>query len=341
MSRRRPTLKDVARLAGVSLSTASRALAEHPDVSETAKAKVQAMAQELGYRPSMLARGLVGGNTSTLGLLVSHITNPFYPQLAGAIEEFAHSRGYTVFLCNTLDDPGRTEEYLGRLLGQGVDGLIHASIGADESLLEPFMERSTPVVLVNRRSVGRLEVDMVVADNDGGTRQAVRHLLDLGHQDIAFIGGPEFASVSRERLAAFRDELQAAGLALAESLFRRAQFTRQSGYQMGRSLLEGRPRPTAIFAVNDVVAMGVLDAALKLGLRVPLELSLVGFDDIEPAGLGPLRLTTVASPIQQMGQLACERLLHAIAAGVHHQPQYMVLQTHLVVRDTTARAPTD
>ena len=335
MPNRHPTLKDVAKLAGVSVTTASRAIASHPDVSAGTKARVQAAREMLGYRPSLLARGLASGQSLTLALLVSDITNPFYPQLARSIAEVAHQAGYVLILFNTCDNRERSSESFDRLIGLGVDGVIHASVGADEDFLHLLVERCIPLVVANRRPIHTRGLDVVVADNFGGARQATHHLVELGHQRIAFIAGPEFASVSEERLSGYRAELEENHLLFRASLVRRCDFTRHGGYEAAREILQLHPRPTAIFAVNDVVALGVMDIALDLELRIPADLSVIGFDNIEPSGLGPLRLTTISAPIREMGQIACERVLQAIRNPASYHPQATILDTHLVVRDTT------
>lgn len=339
MRRGRPTLRDVARRAGVSVSSASRVIADHPDISEATRAQVLTAIRELGYRPSLLARSLVSGQSFTLALLVSDITNPFYPQLARSIAEVAHKAGYVLTLFNTSDERERSKESIDRLIGLGVDGVIHASVGRDEDLLHLLFERSIPLVIVNRPPNHTHTTDVVTADNAGGARQAVRHLIGLAHQRIAFVAGPDFASNSEERLSGYRAELEESNLLYQADLVTRCDFTRQGGYAAARKLLELHPRPTAIFAVNDVVALGVMDVALELGLRLPADLSIIGFDDIEPSGLGPLRLTTISAPIAEMGQIAVDRLLQAIRDPDSHEPQETVLATQLIVRDTTGHPP--
>jgi LacI family transcriptional regulator len=339
MDERHPTLRDVARKCGLSISTVSRVVIDHPDVSEETRARVKAAIQELGYRPSTLARGLVGGKTYSLGLLVSDIRNPFYPHLAAAIEDVASVEGYIVLLCNTHDDPQRTQEYVRRLIDHRVDGLIHGSVIADDEVMQELAKFKMPLVLVNRRPKEEAGYDLIVADNVEGSRKGTNHLIELGHRRIAFIGGPEYASVSWDRLRGYREALTEAGIEIDESLIRVADFTRQSGFWVARELLLQSPRPTGILAINDVVALGVLDAALDQGLNIPQDISIVGFDNIEITGLGPLRLTTISTQIREMGRLACQRLLGAILRPEKHEICTITLETQLVIRDTTSQVP--
>jgi LacI family transcriptional regulator len=337
MAKYYPTLKDVARAAGVSVSTVSRVSSDHPDVSEEARLKVKSAMADLGYRPSLLAQGLVSGHSRAIGLVVSNITNPFYPQLVGAIEEEASRQGYFVFLCNTYDDPERSDIYLDRLMRQGVDGIIHASVHADDGSFRSLVEREIPLVLVNRRSWHLEGIDMVVFDSRGGAIKASRHLLGLGHRNISMITGPLFISTEQERLAAFRAEMQAVHIPLPDEWIVHAETVRESGYQIGRRLLSQTPRPTAIIS-NDVVIYGILDAAQELSLEIPRDLSVVGFGQIESSNLGRRRLTSISSQITAMGRIGCQRLLDAIQ-NRDHQPTQTILEGELIDRGTTAPAP--
>ncbi len=329
------TIIQVAEKAGVSISTASRALTGHPDVSPDTRKKVYEISNELGYRPSLLAQSLVSGKTATLGLLVSDISNPFYPELTRTIETAASGFGYIVVLCNTQDDPERSRKYLERLIAQGVDGIIHASVGLDEELYSLPRDAEVPVVFTNRRPRTLKNVDMVISDNQKGAEAIVSHLLSLGHQHIAHLAGPEYASVSEERLLGYRQALKACRVPYDPNLVLRGPFTHDYGFTGVKELLRRTPQPTAIFAVNDVVAMGAFDALVELGIEIPRQVSLAGFDDIEYAHLHFIQLTTVRQNLVSMGRLAVEQIVDAIAHPSDHEKKTIFLDTPLMIRNTS------
>lgn len=338
MSARRPTLKDVATMAGVSISTVSRVWREHPDVSQETRDKVAAAIDQLGYFPSALAQGLVSGRSMTLGVLVSDITSLFYPAMVAAIEQVSSERGYVVFLCNTGDLPDRSLHYVDRLLAHGVDGVLHASIGDDEDVLDLLLERSIPVVVANRRPTLHSHVDVVTFDSFGGARLATRHLIELGHKRIALIVGHAHVSTILDRARGFEAEMKLAGLSCLPECIVHTDITRDAGYRSAMQLLQQSPRPTALIAF-DLLAYGVLDAAYELQLAVPAQLSLVSLGVTDTSILGRLQLTTVSSEIELIGRVACERLIDLIENPHAGEPVENVLKVHLIERGTTAHVP--
>lgn len=334
MAKYYPTLKDVAKQAGVSVSTVSRVSLQHPDVSEETKKKVLDAMRSLGYRPSILAQGLVSGRSKSIGLLVSNITNPFYPQLVGGIEEEASEAGYVVFLCNTCEDPDRSRHYIDRLLRQGVDGIIHASVNDDDDALQSLIDHYIPLVLVNRRTRELHGFDVVVFDSFGSAQKATRHLLSLGHRKIALITGPLYVSTEQDRLKGFKVEMESCKVPIQEEWIYHAQTSRENGYQIAIDLLSRTVRPTA-FIANDIVTYGILDAAQDLSLEIPKDLSLIGLGLIEYGNLGRKQITSISSQISKMGKLGCRRLIDAIE-NKEHQPSETILEVELVDRGTTA-----
>jgi LacI family transcriptional regulator len=337
-TKRSITIIQVAEKAGVSVSTASRALTGHPDVSPDTRSKVYAISNELGYRPSRLAQSMVSGRTATIGLLVSDISNPFYPALARIIETAASGFGYIIILCNTEDDPARSQKYLDRLIAQGVDGIIHASVGQDEQLLELPRDAGIPLVLINRRPHSLNDVDIVVSDNCKGAESIITHLLSLGHRCIGHLAGPEYASVSDERLQGYRQALDKWGVPYDQNMVLRGPFTQEYGSQGVKELMARTPRPTAIFAVNDVVALGALDALIELGIEIPRQVSLVGFDDIEFARLHSIQLTTVRQNLVSMGRMAVDQIVDAISNPNSHEKRTILLEAKLMIRNTSGAA---
>lgn len=335
--KRSPTIRDVASRASVSVSTASRALTQHPDVSLETREKVLQASKELGYRPSLLARSLISGKTQTIGLLVCDITNPFYPELAKAVEESAGAVGYTTILCNTEDKPAKTQKYLERLMSQGVDGIIHASVCQDEHHLEMATSAGVPVVIANRRPCSLENVDVVVADNLKGAESAVTHLLSLGHKSIAFLGGPTDISLCEDRYLGYRAALENWNVPYNPNLVSHGPFTFASGSHRALEVIRQTPRPTAIFTVNDIVALGAIDALLKIGLKIPRDMAVVGFDDIELARIHQIQLTSVAQNIREMGRLAMSLLIDAISEPEQHKPRTIVLETQLMIRRSSSQ----
>jgi LacI family transcriptional regulator len=323
---------DVARFAGVSVSTVSRVVRDHPDVGAQTRARVQAAIEVLGYRPSPIARALVSGQTRLIALLVSDIANPFYPQLAKTVEQEAKQDDYTVIICNTGDRTRETRRYIERLLQQGLDGVIHASVARDEGVLLELMHDLRRVVFTNRRP-SHGTVSYVVSDNRSGAAELTRHLLSRGHRRIGFISGPSYARNATERLAGFAEVMrETAG---AEPFVARGDFTAEDAPRAVHAWLDGTPSPTAIIAINDSVALGALEALTDRGLRVPDDIALAGFDGVQLAASRVFDLTTVDQHIDQMGRRAVQILLRQLTGDASGTPVREVLPTRLLLRGST------
>ena len=326
-----PTIGDVAEAAGVSISTVSRVVRQHADVKRETRERIQAVIQDLGYRPSPVARALVAGRSRTIGLLVSDIANPFYPQLAKSIEHEARKLGYMLVICNTEDNVREAKRYVQRLLSQGIDGIIHASVGDDEESILELVGTNTPIVFINRRPRSKT-CHFVVADNRAGAIELTRHLLKLGHRRIGFVGGPPYASNAHDRLEGFKSAM--AEQADTEALIHSGAFAPQTGIEAVKRWLEGGRFPTAIIGVNDSVAIGTLEGLLDSGRSVPKDVALAGFDDIELASSRLVGLTTVAQHIDRMGHRAMQ-VLRRLLQSRQPRPIQEVLEATLVVRRTT------
>ncbi|BDG62356.1 LacI family DNA-binding transcriptional regulator [Caldinitratiruptor microaerophilus] len=324
------TIRDVARAAGVSQSTVSRALNGSGYVSPATRARVLAAAAQLHFRPSHVARSLVSKATHTLGLLLPDITNPFFPAIARGVEDAAARAGYAVILCNTDRDPAHEEHYLAILRQRQVDGLV--LIASSAAVGHRIARADFPAVVFVDRVPPGAEADAVVVDNREGVRTATRHLLGLGHRRIAFVGGSAGSGTSEDRLAGYLAALAEAGLNPDPGHIRAGDFTYDGGYAAGRALLGSPDRPTAVVAANDLMAIGVLRAAAELGLRVPDDVAVVGYDDIPLAGMLNPPLTTVAQPTYEMGERAARMLLERLAGKAPPEPRRVVLPARLVVR---------
>jgi len=329
---RGPTIVDVARAAGVSVSTVSRVVREHTDVGAATRARVRETIDLLGYRPSPIARALVSGQSRLLTLLVSDISNPFYPQLAKAVEQEAKKEGYAVVICNTADRTTETRRYVERLLRQGLDGVIHASVAHDEQVLVSLMADERRIVFTNRRP-SQPAVSYVVSDNEGGAADLTRHLLSLGHRRVGFIAGPRYARNSIERLKGFQRAMQE--VANTKAFVTVGDFSVESGRRAVLEWLKSEDVPTAIIAVNDSVALGALGALADSRLRVPDDIALAGFDGTQLAASPLLSLTTVDQHIECLGQRSVQILLQQLAGAGDVGPVHEELPTQLLLRGST------
>ena len=331
------TIKDVAALAGISYTTVSHVLNKTRPVSEPVRLKVEAAIAALDYVPSGVARSLKARSTATIGLLVPNSVNPYFAELARGIEDNCERNGYCVILCNSDDDPVKQRSYLRVLLEKRIDGLIVASVGEDQDLAHSLANVRVPMVFVDRAVQG-VEADVVRIDHAEGAYLATAHLITLGHRDIACIGGPQQTGVSALRVAGFRRAMAEAGLSVAPGRVVHCDFTSPGGYAAAASLLDG-PRPTAIFAGNDMIGFGVLRAAAERRLSVPAQLSVVGFDDIELSRYVYPPLTTVGQSIRELGESATQRLLTRIASCKGEPPAQHIVAPRLVLRESTGPGP--
>jgi LacI family transcriptional regulator len=336
MQRARITSRDLAEITGLSQTTVSRALRGDRRVAEETCVRVLDAARRLGYVPNAAARTLNTGRTGTIAVVIADFTNPFYPELVEFLHDELTRNGYRMVLLNERTEARGDQGLRPLLQGHAVDGMLFASATLGSRSVELLSSANVPTVLLNR-DVEAKNVDAVIADNEGGAALAADHLVDLGHTNIAVVMGPLNASTAKSRLSGFRTRLKQRGVQLTPSFVRSDEFSHQAGYQGALALLEADTPPTAIFCGNDAIAFGVLDAARRLGVRVPEELSVVGFDDVAMAGWEAFRLTTVRQPLAQMGKEAVRILVDRLE-GVGGPQARRVFPTHLVQRATTGAA---
>jgi LacI family transcriptional regulator len=324
------TIRDVARESGVHISTVSRTFSAPHLVNPETRNRVLAVAGELGYRPNRAARGLITGRTHNVGLIVPDIANPFFPPLIKAAESAARERDYSVFLADTDEDPV-VEAELVRAIAKQVDGVLLCSSRLSNRLIEEVRD-SVPLVVVNRRVQG---VPAVLMDVGGGARQAVDHLVELGHRRIALLGGPAASWTSGQMRRAASAAARAAGARLRA--FGPNPPTVKGGAALAEAVISAGV--TAVLAYNDLMAIGLIDALDTLGVRVPDDVSVVGVDNSTHGQLTRPKLTTVAMPAAAAGRTAVDLLLQVIAdVGGARAPQTM-LDTVLVVRQSTVPPP--
>ena len=329
----------VAREAGVSQSTVSRALRADPRVREETRLRVEDAARRLGYVPNSLASGLASRSTRTVGIVVPDLTNPFFPALLSSTHDELALLGYRVALFAERAEAPTGQDALHRLLDRSIDGLLITTAPLRSPLADALQARGLPLVLLNRYIDG-LDVDRVVSDNRGGAAAGVRHLLEHGHRRIAVVRGPGSTSTSRDRLAGAAEALETADVALDPELVREGGYTHESGYQHTRDLLRLAEPPTAVVCGNDLVAFGAIDAARSLGVRVPQDVSVLGFDDVPMASWEVFRLTTVRQPFDDMARAAARMLADRIERPAVTGPaRPQVVPTTLVKRSTVGPAP--
>lgn len=301
----------VAREAGVSQSTVSRALRGDPRVREETRIRVNDAARRLGYVSNSLASSLATRSTRTVGVVVADLTNPFFPYLLTPIYDELQLMGYRVVLFAERTDIPTGQEALSRLLDRSIDGVLVTTATLGSPFADKLRDRGLPMVLLNRYMDG-LDVDRVVSDNRGGAYAGGRYLIGLGHRRIAVVRGPSNTSTSRDRLVGLQDALHANGLELDPALIREGSYSHQSGYQHVRDLLRLADPPSAIFCGNDIVAFGALDAARALEVHVPADVSILGFDDIPMAAWEVFQLTTIRQSFGDMARAAARMLAERI-----------------------------
>jgi LacI family transcriptional regulator len=332
------SVKDVAATAGVSLGAVSNVLNRPELVSPGTRTKVETAMAELGFVRNESARQLRAGRSSALAYVMLDATNPFFTDVAQGIEQAAEQADLSVFICNSDNRPERERAYLDRLQQQRVQGILITPIDPDNPRLAELAARGIPVVFVDRTRDVDTHCSVAVDDVTGG-ELATRHLLELGHDRIAFVGGPKSLGQVRERLDGARRAVASAGLPENRlTVLASAGLTVSEGRTAG-GLLAGLPagrRPTAAVCANDMVALGLLQQCVTLGLRVPDDLAIVGYDDIDFAAAAAVPLTSVRQPRRQLGATAAELLLDE-TSNPDHQHRQVVFTPELVVRSSTRR----
>jgi LacI family transcriptional regulator len=328
------TLQDVGKRAGVSAMTVSRVINGRAGVDFETQRRVEAAIADLDYVPNRIARGLLSQKTQTIGLIVPDVANPFFAPVVRGAETAARRAGYRVLLCNSEGDLRLEREYIEDLMAHRVEGLVLAP-ASDRSRhsVFPLLRGGFPLVLLDR-DLPDSDCDLVVSDSLTGARRLVDHLIAVGHRDIAHLTDAEDTSTGRGRLQGFRDALAAARLPDRDDRIFRTTVDQIGGYRATQEVLALDPRPTAIFAVNNLTAVGAMKALRERGLSVPQDMALVCFDDVEHLAVLSPFLTVVDQPAETLGGLGAQLLLERIAGKAGVRSRRITLQTDLVVRQS-------
>jgi len=336
-----PTIRDIAEAANVSTATVSYVINNKPGVSDETRRRIRRIMREMNYRPNPRARGLAIGRTGMLGLMIPDITDPFYVNIVRGVEAEANQLGYTLNLCTTHGDADRERKVAEILTNNGVDGVIMMTYKLSPSELKELNESGMPLVVIDNPDAAG-QVPTVLVDNVALGWTATTYLLELGHRQIAFIHGVEGSNSSAGRYEGYVKALESRGIQPNPDLVERGGFSYEGGVKAARKLLSLPNRPTAIFAANDQMAFGVMNAAAELGLSVPEDVSVIGVDDIEAAALVVPGLTTLKQPTREIGACAVQILEGLIkapenssvagASGVTQR----VFKAELVVRGSCA-----
>jgi LacI family transcriptional regulator len=331
------TIQDVAKRAGVAPITVSRFINNSGYCSQETRMRVEAAIAELGYVPNRLASGLRSNRTNTVALVLTDITNPFFTTIARGVEDTASDAGYMVIFCNTDESFTEETKYLRLLLEQRVDGIILVPALNTHDSVTYIQNHDTPIVLLDRRVSG-VNADTVRCDSELGAYELTRLLLSLGHHQIAVLSGPRGTSTAEDRVTGSLSALDEANLQHSAAQVFYGSFTQESGYEMTRQAMAANPKPTAIFAANNFIAIGALKALQDLGVRVPEDVAVVGFDDLPAAMITFPFLTVAAQPAYEMGRKATEILLARLSKDAPEQFQEIILPAEIVIRQSSGQA---
>ena len=330
------SIKDVALKANVSTTTVSHVVNSTRFVSDKVRHEVELAIRELNYVPSAVARSLKSNSTKTIGMLIPNCSNPYFAEIVRSVEDHCFGAGYALILCNTDDDPHRQAAYLQVISEKRIDGTIIISTGEDKDLLRLLKGLTIPTVLLDRE-IEEVNCDLVETAHVQGAWMATEHLIGLGHRRIACLAGPTNLNSSAQRIEGWRSALAKSGLtAEASHLLWQSDFSSQGGFTTMQAILQAPKVPTAVFVCNDLMCIGAMSAAHQAGVRVPQDISLIGFDDIELARFASPALSTIAQPKHRIGVTAVDMLLERIQGG-RVEARQVILQPELIIRNSTAR----
>lgn len=329
------TIKHIAKLANVSPTAVSMALNNRKGVSQKTRERILRIAKELNYTPNYAARSLIRKQSHTLGLLISNIADPFYSKLIQGIEEKANALGYSIIVSNTANSLTKEKQGVSTLVSKGVDGIIFSTVTVDDPNIDGLIEEGFPFVVTNRMPLNHSsadKIDYVVIDEHSGGYKAIEHLYKLGHDRIAIIAGFMQVSTAVRRTSGAKQAMSDYDLKLNPRFFVECNYSRELGFQAAKRLLGLKNAPTAFFAQGDNMALGVREAILTSGLKIPEDIALVGFDNIDVSALTGIDLTTINAKEYEMGAIATETLVNKIEGNAPSMVSKIVLDVELVIR---------
>ena len=326
----RITINDVAKDAGVSIATVSRVINNKSSVNDEIRERVLKSINKLGYYPNAFAKNLAKNTSNSIGLILPDITNPYFPMVARGVEDAVHLQGYSLFISNTDNNPTLEKEYIEKMIRQQVAGIILISSSLDNQSVHELTKQDIPVVLCDRINKN-LPFDTVTIDHYQAAREAVAKLIELGHRDICHLAGPKNVFSSEMRKKAYLDLMEEKNL---PAMVLHGDFNYESGFSLAKSLIKEKV-PSAIFASNDLIALGAMNALYEEGFRIPEDISIIGFDDILFAKISRPQLTTISTPAYQLGSSAVGLLFERIK-GVRAEPINLILDYQLIQRETHA-----
>jgi len=328
------TIKDIANKAEVSYATVSRALNNKYGVNPKTRSRILQIAKDLNYSPNAIARGLVSSRSYTIGLVLPDVTNPYFPAVAAGIEACSQERGYSVFLCNTNWERQREDSYIQLLAERRADGVIIAPVGGS---IKEELQSLLPTVFVSNAPRDTVQSSVVI-DNIRGGYLATKHLIECGYKTVGFIGVSEHSMADNDRLEGYRRAFNRYGLEPEARYIKFGDFRQQTGYNIIRTLIADGNYPEAIFAENDVLAIGILHGIKDSGLKVPEDIALIGFDDIAFSSYQEFQLSTINQPKEQMGRTAAEILIEKIENSENPPPpRRVILEPELIIRSSSCR----
>ncbi len=327
------TIADVAERAGVSKTTVSHVLSGKRPVAAATRERIEQVIEELGFRPNALARSLRMQRTQMVALILPDITNPYYPMLARGLQDALVEEDYHAFLCNTDGDKEQEAAFIADAVQRKVDGIVLASLYSRTQDVDEYIKNGAIFVSLSSAIV-HPEVDRISSDNEQGAILATRYLLECGHQRIGMIGSSLEQHPSSTRLKGFRKALEEASISFDDTLFAQGDFTRAGGARAMRKLMEQPDRPTAVFCANDLMAIGAMDTAHELGLRIPENVAIIGYDDIEEASLVSPKLTTVLNPAYEKGKAAGQLLLERVRGKYKGPGRHVFIPPRFIKRES-------
>jgi len=329
------TIKKIAKKAGVSVGTVSKVLNYDKTVSEINKRKVIRIIKELNYRPNRIARSLSKGKTKNVGFIIPDITNPFFPELVRGASDLLISNGYYIFLCSSDNDSNKEDFYINDLVSMWIDGIIIAPSDTENRDIGIFNKIISPFVVVDRE-IKELNKDLIIINNKKGAYEAASYLISNGHRRIVILAGPQYTKTAQNRFMGWKKALEEKALFREEFAFW-GNFSIDSGYEMMKKVFNNLGKFDAVFACNDLIALGAIQAIEEKKYKIPDDISIIGFDDIYLSRFLKSPLTTVKQPIYDMGKIAAEILLDRMSSSKDFVPKKVVIEGNLIERGSVAR----